>query len=113
MNALRFARWTLQHAADVDCDWERFNASLLHRHAITLCIFAVGELVKYVKYDLKTEIPHIPWSKLIGMRDILAHKPAKVNLSIVWGVVTDDFPRLIEVLEPMLETTPRPADGER
>ena len=109
MEALRFARWTLEHAADIDHDRKRFDDSRLHRHAIAYGILAAGELVGKVEYDLKNKIPQIIWSDLVGMRNILAHNPTNVNLNTVWDVVTDDFPLLIRTLEPMFAAEP-PAD---
>ena len=110
-NALQFARWTLEHAADLGHDRKRFDGSRLHRQAIAYCILASGELVGKVKYDLKGNIPQIIWSDLVGMRNRLAHDPTEVDMDLVWGVVTDDFPFLISTLEPMLEAA-KPLDGE-
>lgn len=103
MNALLFAGQALDHAADVGRDRKRFDASLLHQHAIAYCILATGELVGEVKYDLKQAMPHILWKNLTGMRNVLAHNPTNINLSIVWDVVTYHFPVLISTLESMLE----------
>ena len=109
MNTLRFARWALEHATDIDHDRKRFGASLLHQQAIAYCILAAGEFVGEVECNLKRVIPHISWGNLIGMRNRLAHNPTNVNPDIVWGVVTYHFPLLISTLEPMLETTTRRA----
>ena len=113
MATLRFARWALEHAADIDHDRKRFDGSRLHRQAITYCILASGELVGKVKYNLKKAIPHILWGDLVGMRHRLAHDPTNINPDLVWGVITDDFPLLIETLEPMFETAATPAKRER
>ena len=102
-NALRFAGWALDHAADINHDRKRFDGSRLHRHAISYCVLASGELVGKVEYDFKNEIPHIPWQQIKDMRNFLAHNPANVDLNIVWRVVTYHLPLLISVLEPMVE----------
>ena len=111
MNALRFAHWALEHAADLDHDRKRLDGSLLHQHGIAYCILAAGESVGKVEYNLEKAIPHIEWRELVDMRNLLAHRPTKINLNIVWGVITDDFPLLIETLEPILATT-KPPNGE-
>ena len=103
IDALRFARWALEHAADIDHDRKRFDGSRLHRQAISYCILSAGELVgKVNKRDLERAIPQIIWGDLVGMRHRLAHDPTNINPDIVWGVITDDFPLLISTLEPML-----------
>ena len=110
MNALRFAGRALDHAADIDHDRKRFDDSWLHRDATAYCILAAGELVGEVEYDLEEGIPHIEWKELIGMRHRLAHNPANINPDLVWEVITDDFPLLIETLEPMLAAAESGAD---
>ena len=103
MQALRCARWALDHAADIDHDRKRFGDSLLHQHAAAYCIIAVGESTGEVEYDLENAIPHIEWKKIRGMRNRLAHNSTDVNLNIVWNVVTYHFPLLIEALEPVVD----------
>ena len=112
MGALRFARWTLEHAADMGYDRKRLDTSRLHRHSIAYCILAAGELVGKVKDKLKKAIPHISWDNLVGMRNHLAHRPTDIDLDLVWGVVTYHFPLLIETLEPMLAAAEMPNDNE-
>ena len=113
MQALRCARWALDHAADIDHDRKRFGDSLLHQHATAYCIIAVGESTGEVEYDLEKAIPHIAWKKIRGMRNRLAHRPDNINLDIVWGVVTHHFPLLIETLEPMVEAAEPPDQTDR
>ena len=113
IDALRFARWTLEHAADVGHDRKRFGGSLLHQHGAAYCILAAGELVgKVNKRDLERAIPQIIWSDLVGMRNRLAHRPTNIDLDLVWDVITDDFPLLINTLEPMFETAATSGKGE-
>ena len=110
MNVLRFAGRALDHAADVGHDRKRFDDSWLHRDAIAYCILAAGESVDEVEYNLEKGIPHIEWKELIGMRHRLAHDPTNINLDIVWRVITDDFPILINTLEPMFAGAGASAD---
>jgi uncharacterized protein with HEPN domain len=50
------------------------------------------------------ELPQIPWSQVIGMRNRLIHAYFEVNLDIVWDVITDDLPLLIVELEKIIES---------
>ena len=43
--------------------------------------------------------PYIPWEDVIGMRSKLIHEYFRVKLDVVWGVVRNDLPPLIEQLE--------------
>jgi uncharacterized protein with HEPN domain len=36
------------------------------------------------------------------MRDILAHQYDRINLKVLWDVVQNDIPELVEFIEPLL-----------
>ena len=44
--------------------------------------------------DFREQYPDIQWRKIAGMRDVLMHGYAGVNLLRVWWVVIDDLPDL-------------------
>ncbi len=50
--------------------------------------------------------PEIPWENIVGMRHKVVHDYLGVDEDIVWQVVTDDLPKLVEVLEPLVPAFP-------
>ena len=44
--------------------------------------------------DIKEDYIDIPWSNIIGMRDILIHQYFGVDLELTWRVIKDDIPEL-------------------
>ena len=54
----------------------------------------IGEAVKNIDDDFRNKYPHVPWKKIAGMRDIIAHEYFGVKLDRVWGVVRKDLPHL-------------------
>ena len=46
--------------------------------------------------------PEVPWADIIGMRHKVVHDYLGVDEDIVWQVVTDDLPSLIEALAPLV-----------
>lgn len=46
--------------------------------------------------------PEIPWADIIGMRHKAVHDYLGVDEDIVWQVVTEDLPRLVAALEPLV-----------
>ncbi len=43
--------------------------------------------------------PEIPWSQIIGMRNILAHRYFGIDVDIVWSAIEHDLPDLKSKLE--------------
>ena len=59
----------------------------------------LGEMSKRVSEKGKAEIV-IPWKKISGFRDIIAHEYYNVALSMVWNTVTSE---LAETEAPLVE----------
>jgi uncharacterized protein with HEPN domain len=62
----------------------------------------VGEAAKSIQDSLKMKYPHIPWKLIARTRDRLIHGYFDVDLDVVWKIVTQDLPPLVEDLEELL-----------
>jgi uncharacterized protein with HEPN domain len=54
--------------------------------------------------------PAIPWKKIIGQRNVLAHEYGEVRHERMWVLATAEIPDLIAKLIPLVP--PLPSDGE-
>lgn len=70
-------------------------------------ILILGEATKRLSEDVTNAHPSIPWRRMAGMRDKLIHEYDRVDLNLVWEVVTSELPRLVERLRPLLPAEPR------
>ena len=97
-----------KHTQGIDFNREQFYASPLHQDAVIRCIEIIGEAFSRIAPDTRKYLPQISWNKMIGMRNRLIHDYSDFDLDIVWVVVLEKLPPLIEVLEPLLppENTP-------
>jgi uncharacterized protein with HEPN domain len=59
-----------------------------------------------VSADFTNGHPEIPWAEIIGMRHEVVHDYLGVDEDIVWQVVTEDLPKLVATLEPIIPPTP-------
>ena len=71
--------------------------------AVLRSLEVMGEAVKQLSTELRTQHPDVPWREIAGMRDKLIHDYIGVNLSRVWRTVKEDLPRLSEEVRGMLE----------
>ena len=59
----------------------------------------IGEAATHIPETVRTAHPEVPWRKLIGLRTWLAHGYLGIDEDVVWSVLRDDLPPLIEELE--------------
>jgi len=62
----------------------------------------IGEAARGLSSDLKNQHPEMPWSKIIGMRNILVHHYFGIDVDVVWAVVERDLPDLKLRIETLL-----------
>jgi uncharacterized protein with HEPN domain len=63
----------------------------------------IGEAARALSSDLKHQHPEMPWSKIIGMRNILVHDYFGIDVDVVWAVVERDLPGLKLQIETILQ----------
>ena len=61
----------------------------------------IGEAVRGISPEFRTANPDIPWSDIIGMRNVLIHHYFGIDRDAVWNVVEHDLPALKEQLLPL------------
>ena len=84
-------------------DLEQFRQDLQMVMAVTRALEVVGEAARQLPAALRQRYPEIPWSKVIGMRNILIHGYFGVNEEVLWRTVQEDLPPLHEALARMLQ----------
>jgi uncharacterized protein with HEPN domain len=62
----------------------------------------LGEALRAVSPDLRKSYPELPWSDVIGMRNILIHDYFDIDVDIVWTAAARDLGRLKTVVARML-----------
>jgi uncharacterized protein with HEPN domain len=59
----------------------------------------IGEAVRGISPEFREANPGIPWSDIIGMRNILIHHYFGIDRDAVWKVVEDELPGLKKQLQ--------------
>jgi uncharacterized protein with HEPN domain len=63
----------------------------------------IGEACRAISQPLKDQYPDVPWTKIIGMRNILVHTYFGIDEVIVWTVVEQDLPALKDNIAMILQ----------
>jgi uncharacterized protein with HEPN domain len=75
----------------------------LHFDAVLRNLEIIGEAVKHVSEETREKHPQIAWRKIAGFRDIVAHNYFGVSDEIVWDVVENIVPTLLEQVRIILD----------
>lgn len=65
-------------------------------------LLILGEAASALSDSFKERHPDIPWSKIVGMRNVLVHNYFAIDLDVVWSVVENDLPALQRYIETLL-----------
>lgn len=68
----------------------------------------VGEAGARVSQEGRAEVPTLPWSEIVAMRNRLIHAYFDVNLDVVWQTVQNDLPPLMKTVEAVLREGQKP-----
>jgi len=66
----------------------------------------IGEAISRLSEQFCATHSQIEWRKIRGLRNIVIHDYAKIDLDIIWSVVSIEVPRLMAFIETIL---PEPA----
>lgn len=83
-------------AATTEAD---FLANTEKQDAAIRRIEIIGEATAHLSNATRSELPHLPFRKMRGMRNIMAHDYANVDLRIVWEVAHVHIPNIMAELE--------------
>lgn len=67
----------------------------------------LGEAARAISKALQAEHPAVPWSEIVGMRNLLVHEYFGIDAERVWATVEKDLPRLKDQLAPILQELKR------
>lgn len=74
--------------------------------AACMLIQTIGENVEVIDYKTKGELlshyPQIPWKRVMGMRDYISHHYDGVDADVVFEVIKNNLPPLLETISRII-----------
>lgn len=86
-----------------DVDLDRWYADDVLRYAVVHQVMVVGKAAARLSPELKDRYPDIPWSRMVGFRNVVVQECFAVEWAIVWRVATEDLPVLSTQVAAMLQ----------
>ncbi len=84
------------------CSQAQFIENVQLQDSVIRRLLVIAEAARRVSETTRQSMIDIRWREINGMRNRLVHEYDDVNLAIVWTVVQDEIPRLIEELSTVL-----------
>lgn len=86
-----------------DYTYERFMADTKLVEACVFNLIQLGELCRIAEDSVLQAYPEIPWREMYGLRNRIVHDYEGVNLRLVWEIISEDVPKLRNMIEKRLQ----------
>ncbi len=80
---------------------EQFQSAILYQLTI------IGEAARRISAEFRRAHPELPWVSIIGLRNVLVHEYASVELERIWSVLAFPLPDLVAKADELTQE-----DGE-
>jgi uncharacterized protein with HEPN domain len=100
-------------AIDRVCDYTSkltysgFTENEMAADAVLRNLEVLGEAARHVPQAMRNKYPGIPWTSLVGLRNIVIHHYHGVDLENIWQIARKDLPPLRKILKAALAEMPR------
>jgi uncharacterized protein with HEPN domain len=81
------------------CSKAEFVGNVQLQDAVIRRLLVIAEAARRVSETTRQTLTNVSWQEVNGMRNRLVHEYDDVNLNIVWDVVQEEIPSLIEELK--------------
>ncbi|MBM4044988.1 MAG: DUF86 domain-containing protein [Planctomycetes bacterium] len=73
----------------------------------------IGEAAKHVPQEVRQRYPQVEWRKMTGLRDVIAHEYFGLDEDILWDVIHNFVPKLLEHVPHVLKQEGTSEGGQR
>jgi uncharacterized protein with HEPN domain len=99
---LQATRDILEFTRGVSLD--EYSSNKMLQMAVERGFQILGEAARRVTETFRTAHPEIPWSLIVGHRNVIVHDYADLSLKRIWEVVEEDLPGLLQDLDRLISS---------
>jgi uncharacterized protein with HEPN domain len=83
-------------------NFEQFVSDEKTFDAVVRNLEIIGEAAKHVPSEIRRRYPEVEWAKIAGLRDMVVHEYFGLDEDILWDVVQNRIPRLLDQIRQIL-----------
>ncbi|MDD3528050.1 MAG: DUF86 domain-containing protein [Bacteroidales bacterium] len=76
-----------------DLDFRKFKMTYMAVDAIIRNFEIIGEASKNIPTEIQEKYPEIPWRKMYGLRNLIAHEYFGIDYEMIWEIAKNDLPQ--------------------
>ena len=94
-------------------NYEKFEENSMLTEACEHNLRLISQLADYIDEQFKADNPQVPWDALRGFRWRLTSTLTGANKTLLWEIIKNDFPEVLEILEYVIRVEkPKEDDDE-
>jgi len=87
-----------------DLDFKKFKTTYMVVDAIIRNFEIIGEASKNIPTEIQNKYPEIPWKKMYGLRNLIAHEYFGIDYEMIWEIAKNNLPQNLIDLKLIIET---------
>ena len=70
--------------------------------AVLYNLVVIGEAAAQISDDTRGLAPEIPWTKIVGLRNLIAHEYFRIDLDVIRAIIEEQFDQLDKTAERLV-----------
>lgn len=71
--------------------------------AVLYNLVVIGEAAGQIPDGMRATAPEIPWTKVVGLRNLIAHEYFRIDLDIIEAIITEQLEQLEQTVKRLLD----------
>ena len=86
-----------------DASYEALLADEMKLDAIVRNFEIIGEAAGNIPAEIRDKHPFVEWRKISDFRNVLAHEYFGINYKIMWDIIKNKLPKLLQDIKTTIE----------
>lgn len=71
--------------------------------AVLYNLVVIGEAAAQISDETRAGAPEIPWTKIVGLRNLIAHEYFRIDLDVIQAIVVEQLDELERTAERLID----------